>query len=107
MILLQWNRNQCDFTYDTALKSTSITSQDCLRKTYQLIPTADNPWDLNTFRWWKYFVTNLCLSAVQDALKAGNYGKSLKYLFQPDTNELGGTIPKATFRGYYYTTPYY
>jgi hypothetical protein len=87
MILLQWNRNLCDSSYDAALKSTSITNQDYLRQTYQLIPTADNPWDLNTFRRWKYFVTNLCLSAVQDAMKAGDYGKSMKYLFQPDTKE--------------------
>ena len=87
MVILQWNRNLCDSSYDAALKSTSITNQDYLRKMYQLIPTADNPWDLNTFRRWKYFVTNLCLSAVQDAMKIGDYGKSLKYLFQPDNNE--------------------
>jgi hypothetical protein len=85
MHLLQWNRHSCDSTYDAALRSTSITNQEYLRKTYQLIPTADNPWDLNTFRQWKYFVTNLCLSAVQDAMKAGDYGKSMKYLFQPDS----------------------
>jgi hypothetical protein len=64
MTLLQWNRNTCDSTYDPALKSTSIINQDYLRKQYQLVPTADNPWDSNTFRQWKYFVTNLCLSAV-------------------------------------------
>ena len=96
MNLLQWNRHSCDSTYDAALKSTSITNQEYLRKTYQLIPTADNPWDLNTFRQWRYFVTNLCLSAVQEAMKAGDYGKSMKYLFQPDhesktTNELHNT----------------
>ena len=84
MTLLQWNRHSCDSTYDAVLKSTSITNQEYLRKTYQLIPTADNPWDLNTFRQWKYFVTNLCLSAVQEAMKASEYGKSLKYLFRPD-----------------------
>ncbi len=87
MFLLQWNRNICDSSYDTALKSTSITNQDYLRQTYQLILTADNPWDSNTFRRWKYFVTNLCLSAVQDAMTAGDYDKSLKYLFQPDTKD--------------------
>ncbi len=69
------------------LKTTSITNQDYLRKTYQLIPTSDNPWDMNTFRRWKYFITNLCLSAVQDALKSTDYGKSMKYLFQPDTKD--------------------
>jgi hypothetical protein len=51
------------------------------------VPTGDNPWDSNTFRQWKYFVTNLCLSAVQDAMKSSDYGKSLKYLFQPDLTE--------------------
>ena len=87
MTLLQWNRNTCDATYDAALKNTSIINQDYLRKQYQLVPTADNPWDSNTFRQWKYFVTNLCLSAVQDVMKVSEYGKSLKYLFQADTTE--------------------
>ena len=102
MILLQWNRNQCDSSYDADLKSTSITNQDYLRQTYQLIPTADNPWDLNTYRRWKYFVTNLCLSAVQDAMKAGDYGKSMKYLFQPDAkddNKAGRHNTKSNVQG--------
>jgi hypothetical protein len=43
MTLLQWNRKSCDSTYDSVLKSTSVTNQDYLRKTYQLIPTSDNP----------------------------------------------------------------
>jgi hypothetical protein len=85
--LLQWNRHACDSTYDAALRTVSITNQDYVRKTYQLVPTGDNPWDSNTFRQWKYFVTNLCLSAVQDAMKNSDYGKSLKYLFQPDQTE--------------------
>ncbi len=85
--LLQWQRHACDSSYDAALKSTSIINQDYLRKTYQLIPTSDNPWDNNTFRKWKYFVHYLCLSAVQDALKSTDYGKSLKYLFQPDNKD--------------------
>ena len=84
--LLQWQRNACDSSYDSALKSTSITNQDYLRQTYQLIPTSDNPWDNNTFRKRKYFVTNLCLSAVQEALKATDY-KSMKYLFRPDKED--------------------
>jgi hypothetical protein len=48
--LLQWQRHACDSSYDSVLKTTSITNQDYLRKTYQLIPTSDNPWDMNTFR---------------------------------------------------------
>jgi hypothetical protein len=92
MTLLQWNRNTCDTTFDSALKSASIINQDYLRKQYQLVPTAarptaDNPWDSNTFRQWKYFVTNLCLSAIQDVMKVTEYGKSMKYLFQADTTE--------------------
>jgi hypothetical protein len=87
MALLQWNRNACDASYNAALKTVSITNQDYLRKTYQLVPTADNPWDANTFRQWKYFVKNLFLSAVQDAMKNSDHGKSLKYLFQPDQIE--------------------
>jgi hypothetical protein len=87
MTLLQWNRNSCDSTYDSVLKSTSIISQDYLRKQYQLVPTVDNSWDSNIFRQWKYFVNNLCLSAVQDAMKATDYGKNLKYLFRADTTE--------------------
>jgi hypothetical protein len=75
MTLLKWNRSRvaCDTTYGSVLKSTSITNQDYLRKTYQLTPTADNPWDLNTFRHCKYIVTNLCLSAVQNAMKSTDY----------------------------------
>ena len=53
--LLQWQRNACDSSYDSALKSTSNTNQDNLRKTYQLIPTSDHPWDNNIFRKRKYF----------------------------------------------------
>ncbi len=76
--LLQWQRNACDSSYDSVLKNTSITNQDYLRETYQLIPISDNPWDNNTFRKWKYFITNnLFLSAVQEALKVTDYGKSL------------------------------
>jgi hypothetical protein len=87
MTLLEWQRNLCDSSYDAALKSVSFTNQDYVRTTYQLVPTADNPWNANTFRQWKYFVTNLCLSAVQDAMKSTDYGKSMKYLFQPDVTE--------------------
>ena len=110
MTLLQWNRNTCDATYDAALKNTSIINQDYLRKQYQLVPTADNPWDSNTFRQWKYFVTNLCLSAVQDVMKVSEYGKSLKYLFQADTTEETKKEQhntKTMCRASCYITPYY
>ncbi len=88
--LLQWQRHSCDCdsTYDSVLKTTSITNQDYLRKTYQLITTSDNPWDMNEyFPKVEILQTNLCLSAVQDAMKSTDYGKSMKYLFQPDTKD--------------------
>jgi hypothetical protein len=87
MNLLRWNRKIESTAYDADLRKSTIINQDYLRNTYQLVPTADNPWDTNTFRQWKYFVTNLCLSAVQDALKSGDYSKNLQYLFSPDRSE--------------------
>jgi hypothetical protein len=69
--LLQWER-KAGGTYDAELKATTISSQNYMRAKYQLTPTADNPWDTYTFRQWKHFVTNLCLSAVQEALKTGD-----------------------------------
>ena len=87
MNLLQWNRKTESTAFDAELKASTIKNQDYLRNTYQLVPTADNPWDTNTFRRWKYFVTNLCLSAVQDALKSSDNSKNLQYLFSPDQTE--------------------
>jgi hypothetical protein len=87
MHLLQWNRKTESTAFDAELRASTIVNQDYLRNTYQLVPTSDNPWDTNTFRQWKYFITNLCLSAVQDALKAGDYSKNLQYLFSPDKTE--------------------
>ncbi len=55
-----------------------------MRDMYQLTPTADNPWDNYTFRKWKHFVTNLCLSVVQEALKTGDNIKTMQHLFAPD-----------------------
>jgi hypothetical protein len=61
-----------------------------MRATYKLTPTADNPWDTYTFRQWKHFVTNLCLSAVQEALKTGDNIKTMQHLFTPDrTAQIG------------------
>ena len=87
MHLLQWNRKTESAAFDADLKATTMANQDYLRKTYQLVPTGDNPWDTNTFRRWKYFVTNLCLSAVQDALKYSDSSRNLQYLFAPDQKE--------------------
>jgi hypothetical protein len=87
MYLLQWNRKTESAAFDAELKASTIVNQDYLRNAYQLVPTCDNPWDTNTFRRWKYFVTNLCLSAVQDALKSSNNSKNLQYLFAPDQTE--------------------
>ncbi len=60
-----------------------------MRKAYELVPPADSPWDTYTFRKWKYFVTNICLSAVQEALKSGaqETSKGMQHLFAPDRSD--------------------
>jgi hypothetical protein len=71
------------------LRATTIASQDLMRKSYELVPTADSPWDTYTFRKWRYLVTNICLSAVQDALKTGSHeaSKRMQRLFAPDRSD--------------------
>jgi hypothetical protein len=81
--LLRWDR-KTGGSYDADLKATTIASQNYMRTTYQLTPTADNPWDTYTFRQWKHFVTNLCLSAAQEVLKTGDNIKTMQHLFAPD-----------------------
>ena len=61
-----------------------------MRTTYQFSPTAESPWDTYTFRQWKYFVTNLCLSAIQEALKSGDNAKGMQHLFAPDRDQVTG-----------------
>ena len=88
--LLQWDRRAVSSALDADLRATTIASQDLMRKAYELIPTADSPWDTYTFRKWKYFVTNICLSAVQEALKSGAHetSKGMQHLFAPDGSDL-------------------
>ena len=81
--LLQWER-KAGGSYDAELKTTTINSQNYLRRQYEFTPTVDNPWDTYTFRQWKYFITNICLSAAQEALKNGDTAKSMQHLFAPD-----------------------
>ena len=85
--LLKWNRKSGGSSYDAELKAITIKNQDYMRTTYQFTPTAESPWDTYTFRQWKYFVTNLCLSAVQEALQAGDRDKGMKHLFTPDRSD--------------------
>ncbi len=85
--LLKWNRESGGSNYDAELKAITIKNQDYVRTTYQFTPTAESPWDTYTFRQWKYFVTNLCLSAVQEALQAGDKVKGMKHLFTPDRSD--------------------
>ncbi len=87
--LLQWDRRNVSSALDAELRATTIASQDLMRKSYELIPTADSPWDTYTFRKWKYFVTNICLSAVQEALKNGAHevSKGMQHLFAPDRSD--------------------
>ncbi len=67
--------------------SITINSQNYMRTTYQFTPTSDSPWDTYFFRQWKYFVTNLCLSAVQEALKTGDNAKGVQHLFASERTD--------------------
>jgi hypothetical protein len=88
--LLKWNRKSAGTNYDAELRAITIKSQDYMRTTYQFSPTAESPWDTYTFRQWKYFVTNLCLSAIQEALKSGDNAKGMQHLFAPDRDQVTG-----------------
>jgi hypothetical protein len=46
--LLQWNRRIVSSALDADLRATTIASQDLMRKSYELVPTANNPWDTYT-----------------------------------------------------------
>ncbi len=87
MNLLKWNRKSAGTNYDAELRAITIKSQDYMRTTYQFTPTAESPWDTYTFRQWKYFVTNLCLYAVQEALKSRENAKGTQHLFAPDRSD--------------------
>ena len=86
MHLLRFNRKIDGANLQENVKQAMIKEQDKIRLMAQLNPTTDHPWDSNTFRRWTHFITNLCLSAVQDALKHDNNSKHLNYLFSPDDN---------------------
>ena len=86
MHLLRFNRKIDGANLQENVKQAMIKQQDKIRLMAQLNPTTDHPWDSNTFRRWTHFITNLCLSAVQDALKHDNNSKHLNYLFSPDDN---------------------
>ena len=110
MVLLQRTRNLCDCSYDAALKSTSITNQDYLWQTYQLIPTADNPWDLNTFRRWKYLAPIYAYQRFKTQWRQGIMAKAWNISFSQIPMriiKLNVTTPKVTFRGSYCITRYY
>ncbi len=62
-----------------------------LRATLQLTPNTDNPWEKHTFKDWKHRVTNICLQAVQKALK--NYDKSSSsFLFTPQDSTAATSV---------------
>jgi hypothetical protein len=87
--LLQWHRRAAGSALVAELRAITIASQDLMRRSYELTPTVDSPWDTYAFRKWKYFVTNICLSAVQDALKTGSHeaSKGMQHLFAPDRSD--------------------
>ena len=110
IILLQWNRNLCDSSYDAALKSTSITNQDYLQQTiswYRLQTTHAT---------WIHFEDGSILSLIyayqqsktqwrrEIMARAWNtfFSQTLTMKLRLDV-----TIRKVTFKGFYYTIQYY
>jgi hypothetical protein len=100
--LLKWDR-KASGSFDAELRATTIITQNSMRIKYQLAPTRDKPWDTYTFRQWKHFVTNLCLSAVQDALRNENNSKTgMQHLFAPDRSDkaaVGNHSTKSNVQG--------
>ena len=95
--LLRWHRKHDGATLQKDVLEQMVLEQAKLRTKVQLNPTTDNPWDANTFLQWKYFVTNLCLSGVQDALKHTENSKHLHYLFSPaNADSINTTTHKST-----------
>ena len=106
MHLLQWNRKTESAAFDADLKATTMANQDYLRKTYQLVPTSDNPWDTNTFRRWKYFVTNLHGRMPSNIQIAPRPCSTSSFPIRRRTRQALPGNRRATCKDYSYTTPY-
>jgi hypothetical protein len=70
--LLRWNKQTDRALLDSSVYDRMSAAQENIRKTLQLTPTTNSPWERYVFKDWRHRVTNICLQAVQRALESSD-----------------------------------
>ena len=82
--LLQWDRAKASGVLDKVSYERAKVEQNNLRRTLQLTPDTDNPWEKVQYQDWKDKVTLICLSAVQKVVMIGiNHKNPLSWIYSP------------------------
>ena len=82
--LLQWDRAKASGVLDKVSYEKAKAEQNNLRRTLQLTPDTDNPWEKVQYQDWKDKVTLICLSAVQKVVMIGiNHKNPLSWIYSP------------------------
>ncbi len=63
--LLQWDRAKASGVLDKVSYEKAKAEQNNLRRTLQLTPDTDNPWEKVQYQDWKDKVTLICLSGTE------------------------------------------
>ena len=82
--LLQWDRAKASGVLDRVSYEKAKAEQNNLRRTLQLTPDTDNPWEKVQYQDWKDKVTLICLSAVQKVVMIGiDHKNPLSWVYSP------------------------
>ena len=82
--LLQWDRTKASGVLDKVSYEKAKAEQNNLRRTLQLTPDTDNPWEKVQYQDWKDKVTLICLSAVQKVVMIGiSHKNPLSWIYSP------------------------
>ena len=82
--LLQWDRAKASGVLDKVSYEKAKAEQNNLRRTLQLTPDTDNPWEKVQYQDWKDKITLICLSAVQKVVMIGiNHKNPLSWIYSP------------------------
>ena len=82
--MLQWDRTKASGVLDKVSYEKAKAEQNNLRRTLQLTPDTDNPWEKVQYQDWKDKVTLICLSAVQKVVMIGiNHKNPLSWIYSP------------------------
>ena len=82
--LLHWDRTKASGVLDKTSYEKAKTEQNNLRRTLQLTPDTDNPWEKVRYQDWKDKITLICLSAVQKVVMMGiNHKNPLSWIYSP------------------------